>query len=468
MQNNYIIYTKDNKLVCFYYTEDFKIYCKTYENNKWSKGSTVISGVREYYTINMSENGELYLFCQNTKGHIMLCRNNGLEWSQSTILENKVQKIQNILFNSIITNNGLSIVYNVPIIDEKAHFLTAQSLNNNGKWLESTRIDKISALPNTIFQTQTIKSNHIIVFYQKRTPETNLGYREITPNKIGAFNVFHTTNYQIIDHSFLTTNKAIHFLYIVKGMFSNQIFYRKKESNVFDNPIVLSEGQKLGNCCLSIIHNKIYASWTYGSQLYQCTSDDYGNSFTRPTKYKRKFCLNPQKAVYLSYKGMTEDNFVIRELYVDSTNPSDIQLIPDLYEEFYPSYNKVEKKVVETIEPEVSTEFDEEIEKLKNQIFINKAQLEQKDKQIMQLTTLLQKKNEEILNSANNWRMKYKKAIDENNQFKNTFNNSNNYNEFDDTNTSSSNSLVYREIQDNEDEMYFDSVIEKEVEDNNE
>lgn len=420
MQNNYIVRTKENLLICFYHIKDNGIYCKKYENNRWAQDELIIPGASEYYTINMAESGELYLFCQNEKGDIMLCRNDGKKWAKKIILKNTSKTIQNITFNAIITDYGLCLIYNIPSEDGKRYNLTSQSLDNKGKWLEATKIDTIIPFPESIFQLQPIGRNHSIVFYQKKGLESDIGYREITPSEIGKFNIFHSTNYRLTDHSFMTTNERIHMIYIIKSMFSNQLIYRKKEDKGFSNPIVLWEGPKLTNCCLTIVKNQLYVTWIYNNQLYYCISEDNGDTFSKSMRYKRKFCLSVKKAIYLSYEKMQENNFVCHELYIDSTNNSDIQLLPDLYDNFYPEKIAVKPEVIEKLNTEFQDDYNENLEKLKNQVNLSLNELSQKDKQIMQLSSSIHLKNEEILKNEVAWKNKYKKLWDEKKELSDT------------------------------------------------
>lgn len=412
MQNNYIVRTKYKTLMSFYYTTDGGIYCKIYEDESWGKSKLIIANVREYYSVCMAENGTIYLFCQNMQGDIILCKNEENKWTQNIILKNRQGSAQNIIFNAMITDTGMSLVYNVPIKNEKLHYLTMQTLSDKGKWQEANRIDKIDSLPDSIFQFQPIRKNHSILFYQKRMPETNIGYREITPEKAGVFNSVHTTGYQLVDYSFLTTNNNIHFLYIIKSMFSSQIIYRRKEDYGFTNPVIIWEGQKLSNCNLCIINDDIYVSWIFNAQLYYCISHNKGDSFERPVKYKKRLSFSPKKAIYLSYDKMNENDFVCRELFVDNLNVPEILFLPDFCSNFYPVKDEVKPEMVQSISKDENI-YDENLEKVKNQLFLSKSQLTQKDKQILQLTNLLQGKNEEIVNIDNNWKIKTKRLLAE-------------------------------------------------------
>ncbi len=327
---------KDNKLLCFYYSKEREIICRTYENNKWGRGIRVLSNTRPNFTVTIGKESMIYLFCQENIGDIVLCTGKDDEWKSKVILKNQSNKIYPIQLYPIITDDGICLTYNVPVPDDnKSNYIVFQKLDANGQWSQASRIDKFVSMQDDLYKVQSISNEHMILFYQTRTPENNLGYREINPYMQGDYNIFHSTAYNIIDSSFLTTNNTIHVLYIVKSMFSTQLLYRKKESKQFSNPITIWEGQKINNCLIFFANDKLYATYTHNGQLFYCISENKGISFSRPARYKNKFCLNPVKSTYISETPQSENTFYCRQLYVDNLNLCDIQLLPDLYEDFY-------------------------------------------------------------------------------------------------------------------------------------
>ena len=198
----------------------------------------------------------------------------------------------------------------------------------------------------------------------------------------------------------------------------------------------------MGGCMMCIVKKRLYAFWTAGGRLYFCFSDDGGNSFSRASKYTRKFCLNPKRACYLSFDRMSEGEFLCRNIYTDSANICDIQIMPDLYGDFYKNTftddnknNDDSVKVQESfqnIRQEIprnsvqnSTEYNynmgmemSELEKLQNQISADRNRMAQKDMQIEQLTAVLRKKNEEIVAAENSWKNRYRAAAAERDELK--------------------------------------------------
>lgn len=342
MQNIYIVRTKDCKLHCFYYTNESGVNLRTYEHNKWGKALNIVPDASENYTLTLSEDGVFYIFCSDSAGNTHLCKNDPDKntWNTELILRNQSPIINAVIFSPIITKDGLKLISNVPSPEDRTHFIMTQQLYKNGEWGTPSRLDRITPFLNNIFVTQAITNDHLLLFYQTKTPETNLGYREITSDRAGSFNIFHSTIYQIMDTAFLTATDSIHVLYVVKSMFSTQLVYRKRDSSGFSNAVTIWEGQRIENCSMYFINGILHASFISSGYLYISQSEDYGLNFSRPVRYKNSFCKNPVKAIYISETEMNEKHYFTREVYVDKHSPFDIQILPGLIENFYPTENE--------------------------------------------------------------------------------------------------------------------------------
>ncbi len=412
MQNTYIVRTKDKKLLCFHYNND-SIYCRQYSDGKWSKDTSVIENVRDSYTVNLTDDGQIYIFAQDKNGNIILCTKDNGFWKEQIILKSSEKNVKNIMFFSISGNQGMKLLYNIPQNDKLSHCLAMQLADKNGKWGGSQIIDNIVSLPESIFQLQSINKGHCIVFCQKRNKENIIGYRELTLSRKGDFNAVFSTNFNITDHCFLAGENGIYFVVAVKSMFSTQLIFRKTTDKGLSEPYVLWEGQKTGGCQILFVKGVLYIFFLHLGRLYYCISNDFGDSFSKPERYKEHFCSIYKKAYFISYDKMSEKEFLAREFYVESKNVSNIQIISDLYDSFY---NESVNKMSVVVEKEDS----QEIIKLNNRISELNSKLDEKNRQIIQLTDLLNKKNEEIVWTENNWKNKLKNAVNVNEKEKQT------------------------------------------------
>jgi len=401
MQNTYIVRLKNNSqmcLMCFYYVKDDGILYRTYDNGKWSEANTLIKNARLNYTVTLDESGKMYVLCQNNYGDVLLYSNQDDEyakWTEKTVLKNKGQRVHPITLYPIISGHGMGLIYNVPIADDKSSHLIRQSYNARGQILPASKVDKIIPMPKFMFQVQAVTPRHVLVFYQTKGYDYNLGYREMTPDSQSRFNIFHSTSNKITDVSFLTTNDSIHVLYIVRSLHSEHLIYRKKEEAEFSAPVVLCEGEALENCLLFFADGNLHATYISGDQLYHSISENNGDSFSRPVGYYSKVCESPVKAAYIDgtndLNGFDCKNF-IREVYVDSNMPWKIQVVPDICKDFYPPILVKEASYEEKAVEPCAIESDE----LKKIIYALRNELEEKEKAIMSLSNQLTMKNEEI------------------------------------------------------------------------
>jgi hypothetical protein len=176
-------------------------------------------------------------------------------------------------------------------------------------------------------------------------------------------------------------------------MFSSQLIYRKKAGKDFGRPIVIHEAQRIENCLVFIVQKTLRVSFQSSGILYMCVSEDNGETFGRPVRYKAKFCQSPEKAVYISQTSQSESQAFMREVYVDHACPWDVQMIPELYEDFYPSL-KAGPVVEQMAAVERQSAPDESISLMSQIEALKRSNLE-KDQQIALLSRLLQTKSQE-------------------------------------------------------------------------
>ncbi len=372
MHSNYIV-RHNNRLYCFYHSSEGILF-RAYER-KWSAPSLVLKGARESYSVTVTEDG-LTLFAQDVEGNIVLCSYKKT-WNNRIVLQNSSSTAGSVLLSPLISGNKLSLIYNAA-----GDNLVFQQLENNA-WTPATRIDRFVPSGYMLYQVQSLSPEHLLLFYQTRGTENNLGYREVGLDRHTDLHNFLSTNLNITDSAFLTTTDSIHVLYILKGLFSYQLIHRKKEGPQFTAPMVLFEGTRIDGCLLGFVNGKLYASYHANGQLYIRLSEDGGNSFGQATVYRKKLCANPIKATYVTNGKLSEGTYFFREVYVDESCPWDIQILPDLYDDFYPAFEKSPQ-----------AESLQEIESLKVQLSNYQKELKDKEFQLTQLKSLLSRRVE--------------------------------------------------------------------------
>jgi len=342
---NYIVRSK-GKLFAFYYAVGSGVFYRVFENGKWKERELLTPSCSGIYSVSIGENGDIYAFVHENNGDIKLF--SVKERKNKTIIKNQSPIVRQILMDALISQSGMCLFYNSSDSEMKTQFLTKQYVNidnffetglsGDSFWNRSSpsRIDRIANLPGGIFDKRNVSSDHCVIFYMTKARETTIGYREFTNERTGGFHPFYTTAHTLHDYSVLVTGDTIHCLLLLKNMFSSQLVYRKKTESGMSRPIIIWEGQRFGECSLCIVKNDLYASFLSGETLYSCKSYDMGNTFERPAKYMNKLCRTLGKSVYLTEGNeMNESDYYCSELYIDAENPHDIQILPDLYENFY-------------------------------------------------------------------------------------------------------------------------------------
>jgi len=148
------------------------------------------------------------------------------------------------------------------------------------------------------------------------------------------------------DYSLIVTKERLHFLYLVKDRGKTRLIYKQRNPAGLTAGVVVWESasysmgygraaESFGFCWLFAVRHRVYAAVMAGRDLLVSYSDDDGLNFAKPFKYLRKICDRPMKARYLTDMEMNENTFAACEVLVDEQAPSDVQVVPDIYPEFY-------------------------------------------------------------------------------------------------------------------------------------
>ncbi len=291
----------------------------------------------------------LYIFASDARGNITLTKippnrlGSSLESIPTkVIMQSSAVRSNKVLIHPLIYSKGIALIYNT-VSDSggeefKENLIMMRHMGADGQWDEASAIDRFASTRSLVYEMQNVEADHGLVFYQNKGQDLQIGYREITPRRYGDFIPVLSTGYSVTDMSFLTTYEGIHFLFICKGMFSGQLVYRKRTDIGLSAPVVIYEGQRIEHCLLFYLKNRLHVTFMIGGQPYMCVSNDDGDSFSRPVRYTNKFCQLPMKAHYVDAYMMEPDMLFARQVYVDASRPWDVQMIPELYDDFLPTH----------------------------------------------------------------------------------------------------------------------------------
>lgn len=336
MQNNYVIKNKNDELISFYYGENRTIYCERLNENNYRSKICVADSVIDTFTVSINNIDDIHIICQNTAGEVMLCESNGGTFKNRTIFKNKNSLAENVKFYPIFKNTNMSLIYNTPLREQSDNFITIRTLIGNENWTNSENIDTFSGVYPNLFSLYNINNDDFVLSYCKNARDTQLGFKQIKNTEISDFMVVHRTGYQIVDYSLVEHNGTIHFVYIIKSLFSSQVIYRKKDSLGISSPLLIFEGQKIKNCVISVINSTLYCKFLIGNFLYYSQSEDNGVTFGQVSKYKRTLSSNIVKATFITNSKNINNslNNSLNEIFIDAQNTLNIQFLP----EFYPTF----------------------------------------------------------------------------------------------------------------------------------
>lgn len=333
MKNIYIL-KQGKEFSAFYYGENKSIYIQKINENRIYENK-IIENCLSSFSVSLDKEGKIYILSQDFNENIILAKaqNSNGTFNLFNILK-KDENISNLtFFTPLFFEKNISLIFNSNINGtQKNNFLSVKTFLDEKQWSETENIDIFSIGNNNIYEIQKLNEKDVVLAYEKKETELQLGFKEIIDGKISPFTQIHKTGLQIVDFSFLATGDEIHFIYIIKTLFSSQVIYKRKDKYGVSSPVILYEGQKLRDCSLALINNELYCMFIGASNLLYSTSKDLGNSFSNVSAYRKPVNQDIVKAKFLEY-GQKKST-ILNEVYVDYKNPMNIYFIPEIYPEY--------------------------------------------------------------------------------------------------------------------------------------
>ena len=168
----YILKKSDYEITAIYYSLG-NICVKKIEKGMWGKEEIIASGVKPEFSV-FEYNSDYMVIYQHKNGSMYLC-GNGKEGIK--ILESLGDDKNNIVINAEIWNNQMELIYNLP--DKNGEYIVRQKKRADSSWSKPEKIDDFVPFNNSFFKVHYADKNNKVIFYQKRMPEIQFGYREI-------------------------------------------------------------------------------------------------------------------------------------------------------------------------------------------------------------------------------------------------------------------------------------------------
>lgn len=333
---------KKEKEINAIYCEKGSIFIRRLEEGLWCEAEEIACNVRGGFTLMRDAYSEPIVLYQNKKGALVM---SGSTMKEVSVLESTGEINRNVNIELIRTGEGLRLIYDRVYMNQS--FITEQHRGNNMTWSAPEEIDSYedSAMPRLI----NVENNNLI-FYIKKVPEYQLGYREIYGGGISDFKMLYTTGYKIKDYSLAVTCDEIYISVVIVAGRTNRLVYIKKDMRGISRPVVLSDGI-INSCQLAVVHSKPTIAFSTPKGNNILSSYDGGGSFKRVGK-SELFPFN--KIAFIDYTRQSTDSFVATELVNCSYIPYDIKYCPYIAENTDSRENEIErlKKEIERLKKE--------------------------------------------------------------------------------------------------------------------
>lgn len=409
--NSYIIKRKNGVYWKISYEKLSGICYQILEQNKWDEKNIIYKNGTENFSVVLLGNDNVYIFCQDIAGSIILCIYNGSEWKQYVLLSRKNSSMDSVYFYAVIYKNDFHLFYNICEKSTNRDILIHQVAYKGEQWSKPQFIDNIKPFDNMPFIVRTDGNDNMYVLYQTSKNATlNLGYKKFSDkgNIWSEFCTLDKSQLGYIDHSFMTINNNVHLLFIKKEKYYTQLMYCCKK-NEWKAPVLISEEEQISSCSLFILDKHLWIIWVCGDKIYSSFSADSGESFSKPILHEELTKPIFSKVSYQCNEEKEKNNLIINEIYVEYEDENEIKIL--VIPQVLPAAINLTSSInEEAYLVENSTDTNLELFKIQfnnlyEKIYASKKQLREKDYKLTQLNYTLEHRNSEILNLEYNNRL---------------------------------------------------------------
>lgn len=402
--NYHIIKQSTGNLWAFFYDDSEGICYMTCDNDHWSKKQRLYSSGSKNFSVYLDKQDNIYLYCQDSSGNIILYQNTAGKWESQVLLYSKNGFIDSLSFDAIIENDNFYLFYNLKDPNSNRHALVEQKATSGKQWKTPALIDYIYPLDKKPFTIYKDNQDNIFISYQKYSEYYQLGYKKYSASSKNwsDFLSFDKSHFSFTDESILASQDELFNLYIKKEAHYSTLYFRSKTDNQWKEAKKLFEKADISSCSLFMIDDHLWAAWICQDKLYSCYSTDRGNSFSEAAIHLIEEPALILKAHYQSNFPEEEKRLLCNEIYI-LTNPQIKFLI---LPEVFPAINGTNIQINHTFIPATEkvdnylNEIKIHLNQLYEEIYICKKQLREKENQINQLKYSLKVKNKDISKTA--------------------------------------------------------------------
>lgn len=323
-----------NKDIYAIYLSHNAIIQRKFVNEKWSEPMTIAQTTEKSFSIIHSKNGDPIILYGDKDKNLMLAEG---KKPHRMVLRNNDHNPIPINMEGMIKDNIIRLFYNKEYIKES--YLTEQHRYDDGSWSRPVILDKYTTTAN---MTKLVAvNNNYILFYSKKVPEQQIGYREIGTYQTGDYKMLYATGYKILDYSIALTEDEIHLCILIATNRLNKLVYIKKDCNGLSKARTIYEGIIKG-CHIAIINSKILITFNTIKGNMKIASYDMGITFNRVERIDN-FVFN--KVAFIDYNRQSPDVFCATELLNDVCCPYNIRFCPFVSNENQEEIERLKKEI---------------------------------------------------------------------------------------------------------------------------
>ncbi|MCD8238718.1 MAG: hypothetical protein LUC92_05220 [Clostridiales bacterium] len=320
----YIIKTKQ-AMICYYY-QDGRLLKRIRNETGLSGEISVMSGVRPGFSLNLTDEGKVCIFCRDLRGNIIFLRDEKEGVKGKTILESMENIIKgNILFDAHFGKEGIDLIFNAPLKDgfEGIYF---QKLSKNKT--APVLLDEAKPLKGEAFRAVRAGGGLRLLFYYKAfgvSRGSRLGYRELLGERAGGFNTVFETGLNFEEYSMLIRRERFYFAAVITSFFTSKLIFKTRGSEGFSDLKTAADMKGISSPLVFLFDRHPVIFFKCGGRAYICLED------FKPQAFKGKICEDLKRGVFIDKNG---GRIKADEVLVNAEKPWDAQIYPEMDDNF--------------------------------------------------------------------------------------------------------------------------------------
>lgn len=330
----YIIKTRQ-ALICYYYFGG-RLLKRVRSGKGLSDEFLVMAGVRPAFSLNLTDKGEVCIFCRDMKGNVIFLKDVKEGVKGRVILENQENVIKgNILFDAVFGDDGIDLVFNAPL-KGGGDGVYCQRLSDKG--YSPVFLDEVLPVKGEAFRAAQAGGGLRLLLYHKGRGAARynlLGYRELLGARPSSFNTVFETGLNFGEYSMLINRERFYFLAVINSFFSSRLIFKTKGGEGFSRLRTITDMKGIEAPLVFLFDGRPTLFFKSGGKNYICFED------FKPTAFKGKICESLKRGIFIDKRS--GGRIKAGEVLINAEKPWDVQVYPELDENFLSFQYETEK-----------------------------------------------------------------------------------------------------------------------------